>query len=115
MSFNEIEEHKYKKIIEDYLKIKRPPENIRDQIDIDYNIDDQSIIIYTNRPSFDDESRKVESPNIKFTYIKKNNVWKIYWLRANMKWVNYEPSPEFKKLENCIKVLDKDSLGCFWG
>lgn len=40
----------------------------------------------------------IEEPVAKATYIKKNDVWKIYWQRADLKWHGHEADPEVKTL-----------------
>ena len=113
MSFNEVEK-KYKIIVENYLDKKRPPESIRHKININYKIQDQSIIIYTIRPSWRDPENLTESPNAKFTYVCATDLWKILWQRADLKWHSYEPVAEVETLGECLSILNQDQLGCFW-
>ena len=42
----------------------------------------------------------------------------LYWKRANGRWVPYENgenTPFVGSLEACLKEIDHDSWGCFWG
>ena len=102
----------------------RPPENIRDQLDIAYKIVGQSIYIFEVRPQYDfnsDEFRidtskgKMEIPVAKTTYVKAYNHWKIFWHRSNQKWYSYGEEPIVKSLKDFLAVIDKDKYGCFWG
>lgn len=43
-------------VMEAFLARKRPPEHIRQQLDMGYKIDGQSIIIHEIRPFWDDSS-----------------------------------------------------------
>ena len=54
-------------------------------------------------------------PLAKLTYVKTENIWKLYWKRANDKWVIYEPKGSAKDLGTLVKEIDKDSHGCFFG
>jgi len=47
--------------------------------------------------------------------VQKENKWKIYWQRADLKWHLYEPNKEVKTIKTFIKIVDEDKLGCFWG
>ncbi len=42
----------------------------------------------------------------------------LYWKRANGRWVPYEDGhaqPFVGTLEGCLKEIDHDRWGCFWG
>lgn len=42
----------------------------------------------------------------------------LYWKRANGRWVPYEAGEEHPfvgSLEACLKEIDQDRWGCFWG
>ncbi len=110
--------------LESYIAKNRPPENIRDQLDIAYKIEGQSVYILEVRPHYDfssgefriDSSKgKMEIPVAKTTYIKAQNHWKIFWLRGNDKWYSYDPQPIVKSIDEFIKIVEKDEYHCFWG
>jgi len=42
----------------------------------------------------------------------------LYWKRANGRWVPYEDGenvPFVGSLDACLKEIDHDNWGCFWG
>ena len=80
-------------VMENFLLRKRPPENIRNQVDIGYNIEDQSIIIYEIRPQWNSPEITLEHPFAKTTFVKAKNIWKVFCLRADLKWHTYSPKP----------------------
>lgn len=81
-------------IMEDYLCINRPPLNIRSEIDLGYEIQKQSIILFEVRPIWNEPSKVLNEPYAKATYIKKSDRWKVYWMRGNLQWFSYGPKPE---------------------
>ena len=101
--------------LEIFLDKRRPPEHIRDELDLNYKIDNQSIIIFSIRPHWQNKADKIESPVAKTTWVKTQNIWKIYWMRADLKWHGYEPKPDVKVIEEFLKTVDEDAYGCFWG
>ena len=115
MAFSEFEEAKYRAITEEFVEAIRPPEHIRNQLDIKYSLDGQSIIIYEVRPVWDDPSKIIESEVAKITYVKTANCWKLYWMRADLKWHSYAPVPDVETLKEGLQVVKNDKLGCFWG
>ena len=114
MAFSEIEINKYKIQLEDFINLRRPPVEIRDQLDIEYSIKDQSIEMFEIRPQFQTKEI-IHIPIAKATYIRKENKWKIFWQRADLKWHNYEPKKIVNNLSDFIKVVDTDEYHCFWG
>lgn len=48
----------------------------------------------------------------------KGQKLQLYWKRANGRWVPYEAGedqPFVGSLEACLKEIDHDRWGCFWG
>lgn len=115
MAFNELDLNKIEYILKDYIIRNRPPEDIRDEIDFSYRIEDQNIFISTIRCDYQNPSKKITTDNVKLTYVKKLDRWKIYWQRYNLKWDLYKPYPEASSLDECIKVYDEDTHCCFRG
>ena len=43
------------------------------------------------------------------------NVWKIYWKRANLKLSSYKPNPTVNLLSDFLKIVDENEHACFKG
>ena len=65
MAFNDIENKRIEKAVAAFLALRRPPPEIRDQVDLGWQIDAQSMLLFETRPVFDDPSRKIEHPVVK--------------------------------------------------
>lgn len=102
-------------VMENFLDKARPPEHIRPQMDVSYNIEGQSVIIYEVRPRWDRPEQKAEHAVAKATYVKTTDCWKVYWMRGNLKWNPYGPKSTVQTLREFTEVVNKDSHGCFWG
>ena len=48
----------------------------------------------------------------KITYVKSTSIWKLYWMRTDLKWHLYE---QYQNLDDLLEELKKDPNGCFWG
>lgn len=103
-----------KKEMDSFILKRRPPENVRNQLDLNYKIDKQSIIIFEIRKMFQQEGM-VDIPIAKATYVMKENKWKIYWQKVDLKWHSYEPKKEVKTVKAFLKAVDEDEFCCFWG
>jgi hypothetical protein len=115
MAFSEAEREKIEKAMEVFLEKRRPPVHVRDQVDLEYRIEDQSVEIIEVRPYWRDPGRKTETPIAKATFVRSRDVWKVYWQRADTKWHKYVPLPEVDTLEQFLYVVDEDEHGGFFG
>jgi hypothetical protein len=102
-------------VMENFISRNRPKEDIRHKVDLAYRIEDQSIIIYEIRPEWN-KSEGIQHIDIaKTTFVKVRGEWKVYWLRADLKWHSYDPKPYVKSLKAFIKLVEDDAYSCFWG
>ena len=114
MAFSEIETKRYEKQVGEFVEKRRPPEDIRDELDIGFRIKGHSIEIFEIRPSFFNPKVTMESPVAKTTYVRTQNVWKVFWQRRDLKWHAYI-TPEVRTLKKFLELVDEDDLCCFWG
>ena len=100
---------------ENLLQKRRPPENIRQQVDLNYRIENQSVLIFEIRSRWDNKDEFFESPIAKTTWVKSKNHWKVFWMRSDLKWHVYKPNPALKAISEFVELIDRDKYGCFWG
>lgn len=115
MAISEFEIKRCEVKLDEFMDKHRPPAHIRNEVDLAYRIDNQSIEIFEIRPKWDDPVKKVETPVAKTTYVKKQKRWKVYWQRGDLKWHSYEPKPIVKMLEEFLDVVGEDQHACFFG
>ena len=99
----------------DFMTKRRPSEEIRDRLDLSWRIEEQSVVIFSIRPHWQNKSHKIEGPVAKTTFVRTTNRWKIYWMRADLKWHSYPPHPEAVFFDEFLTVVDEDENCCFWG
>lgn len=114
MAFTDIELQKIKNEVGG-LCSKRTPAHLKDRLRFEYEIEKQNVVIYEIRPVWNNPDEFTKSPMAKLTYINSQKIWKLYWKRANMKWVKYEPKESAKELRVLVKEIDNDVYGCFFG
>ena len=71
----------------------------------------QSYIIGHKRNRYSDGSEYLDEA-CKITYVKSQDLWKLYWMRADFKWHLYA---EYHDLDKLLKEVKTDPNGCFWG
>jgi hypothetical protein len=100
---------------ENLLQKRRPQEEIRHKVDLAYRIDNQSVLIFEIRSKWNNPKEFIENPIAKTTWVNTRDHWKVFWLRADLKWHGYKPVPYVKSIYDFIELVDKDKHGCFWG
>jgi Protein of unknown function (DUF3024) len=102
-------------VVENYVERIRPEEDIRNEIDISYRIEDQSVIIYEIRPGWTNKTEILNIDVAKTTYVKSTNNWKIFWKRASGLWESYKPKATVKTIAEFVQIVEEDKHSCFWG
>ena len=115
MPISEFEIKRCEKELEQFLEEKRPPVHVRTQVDLGYRITGQSVEIFEVRPRFRDPDEKTEIAVAKTTYVKSQKVWKVYWMRQDLKWHSYAPAPQVRHFEEFLSLVKEDASGCFFG
>ena len=115
MAISEFETKRCEKYVSEYVAKHRPPLHVRNEVDLCYRIEDQSIIIYELRSVWNKLDNKVEVMVAKTTYVKKTKTWKVFWHKSDMKWHGYDPMPEVNSLEEFLALLEEDKHCCFYG
>lgn len=115
MAISEFEIKRIEKLVGQFVERKRPAGHMRNKLDISFRISGQSFEIYEIRPQWNDPTKKIEGPIAKAIYVKSEKKWKLYWMRADLKWHSYKPFPTSNSLEKVLEVIEQDSHHCFWG
>lgn len=96
--------------------LAKVPPNLKTEVDYDYEIENQSVLLLEVRPVWRGEpGQKTRRPFAKFRWIKSRQTWQIYWMRQNGKWHAYEPAEAACSLEEALDVIEFDDYGCFFG
>jgi len=115
MVLNDIERKRIEKIVDAHVQKHRPAPHIRPELDIGFRVSGQSVEIFEIRPRWKEPKVKMEHPVAKATYIRSQDLWKIFWMRSDLKWHGYEPLPAVGSIEKFLAVVEKDEHACFWG
>jgi hypothetical protein len=115
MAFSEIETKKTEKAMAAFMEKRRPPIHIRSKLDLGYRISGHSVELFEIRPRYDNPEITLEHDFAKTTYVRAQRLWRIFWMRADLKWHSYEPVPEVKSIEKFLEIVDQDNDCCFFG
>ena len=98
-----------------FLERRRPPPPIRDELDLGYELVNQSIELFEIRPDWLDRTKRTRSPVAKATYVRSQDVWRLYWMQRDLKWHTYTPRPVVEDIDEFLNVVDVDEYSCFFG
>lgn len=116
MAFNDLELARIRIPLSKWLARRRPPPQVRAELDLAYRISGQSIEIVEVRPAWGGQPGEVMERGLaKATYVISLDAWRIYWQRADLKWHRYEPFPTAISVEQFLAVVDEDQFACFFG
>ncbi|WP_396190830.1 DUF3024 domain-containing protein [Flavobacterium sp.] len=105
-------------IIENTIKTNveniRPPVEVRNQLDIGFSFENNVLFLFEIRPNFMDETIIMNIEFAKARYYKSQEIWKVYWKRANGNWELYQ-TPEVSTIDAFFKIVKEDKYGCFFG
>jgi hypothetical protein len=102
-------------LMENYISRVRPEPEIRNKVDLNYEIIEQSVILNEIRPVWNNPNERMTIGYAKATFVKSKNSWKVFWKCADNKWHSYKPKSTVKELDDFLKEVDKDEKGCFKG
>ena len=114
MAFSDIERQKIENEVGG-LCSQRTPAHLKDKLRFEYDIEKQNVFIYEVRPVFNNPEEYTKLPFAKLTYVKSQQIWKLYWKRASGKWERYKPKDSDRYLGELVQEIDKDPFGCFFG
>ena len=86
MPFNDLEKKRIENALDKFLAKRRPPPQLRKELDFGYALTGQSVELLEIRPQWDDPAIIRRRPVAKATYVKVQDCWKIFWMRASLKW-----------------------------
>lgn len=113
MAFNDLEYHAVKKEVTAFVESIRPPAHIRNELDIVFSINEQTIEIGEKRPPWQGDPGEFSVlTSEKITYVRTQKEWKLYWMRASEKWELYETADT---LTEALEMVRVDAHGCFFG
>ena len=94
----------------------RVPEELQDQLRVEFHTRGNAITICETRPPWSDEDPDRSWTHGKIAQLRyANGDWVLYWSDRNGKWHVYdliEPSPTVGSL---IAEVEKDPVSIFWG
>lgn len=114
MAFNELDLKRIDKAAADFMALRRPPPAIRDQVDLEYTLNNQTIELLEVRPAWDNPAQIIKRPFARATYVRTANEWRVFWMRGNLKWHAYDP-PSVRSVAGFFQLVEQDRFGCFWG
>ena len=98
-----------------YDKTSRIPAQHKGKIGYLIKARNNTITVSEKRPVFNDPTRTSCSEVFQVRYTDYDDRWHLYWRRSSGKWWPYVPEKSVKVIEDCLKEVQKDISGCFWG
>ena len=88
---------------------------LRDELRLDYSVDRHDIVIDEVRPDQVHPANEMRRPVAKLKFVRTADEWRLFWMRADLKWHRYEPFAPSRDLRKAVDVIDRDDRKCFFG
>ena len=108
MALNDIEQKQIEKAVGSFVEKLWPAPHIRPELDIGFRISGQSVELFEIRPRWNNPEIRDEHPFAKATFVRTQGKWKVFWMRADLKWHGYSPLLEVNTIEDFLAVVKKD-------
>lgn len=115
MAFNDIERKRVENAVRAFVEKHRPPEHLRDEVDLSFRFDGRSVELFEIRQRWDNPAEKIEERVAKARYLQSRDEWLVYWQRADLEWHKYGPKPEVRSIEAFLALVEEDEYACFFG
>lgn len=115
MAFSEIELKRIERDIEAFMAKRRPLPHQRSQLDLSHRVVGQSVELFEIRPRWNAPQDLIEQSIAKTTFVKTQRLWKVYWMRADLRWHIYQPLPNVRSFEAFLREVHQDPYHCFFG
>ncbi len=115
MALSQFERERCENAVASFIEKRRPAPHIRTEVDLSFRMEGQSVEIFEIRPVFRQPDKIMEHPIAKATFVQATNKWKVFWMRADLKWHRYGPTPVVSRIEDFVALVDGDQHACFFG
>lgn len=116
MALSEFERKRVEHLAREFCVARSPRDpRVWAQLHLDFDIENQSLILVEVRPDWKDSAVIRRSPFAKATYVRTTERWKVFWRRADLKWHTYDPMPTVARVELFLDLVSEDDFGCFFG
>jgi Protein of unknown function (DUF3024) len=114
MAFSELELKQIGQTVGEFCR-KHSPVHLRDKLRLEYAVKGHEVVIFERRPKWDNTKEWTESPVAKLKFIRSANKWRLYWMRADLKWHEYPGPSSSERIDDLVQEIDSDPHACFFG
>ena len=82
---------------------------------LEYRVNRHNVELFERRSRWDGKPGFTETPVAKFAFVRTSGKWRLFWMRANLKWMAYESESTNGDIAELASEVDADSWGCFFG
>jgi hypothetical protein len=116
VALTELETARIRKKVGAFVEGRRPPGHLRQEVDLSFRVSGQSVEIFEVRQALGGgPGERVEIPVAKATYVRTVRRWRVFWLRQDMKWHSYQPTPDVATIDEFVALVSEDRNSCFFG
>jgi hypothetical protein len=110
--FNPLKQPSVAQTMAAFIARVRPPESVRDELDVDYALVGRGIEIFEIRTKrFCQQSEKIRHPSARLVHVRSRDVWRLYCMKSDLMWHLYK---ETTTLDAALRHVELDVDYCFF-
>ena len=114
MAFGELELKRIDKIVGKFCR-RMSPAHLKGKLRLEFAVKGHEVMIYERRPKWVNPSEWMDSPVAKLKFIRTASKWRLYWMRADLKWHEYPGRSSSDDIADLVGEVEADPLACFFG
>ncbi|MFO0962653.1 MAG: DUF3024 domain-containing protein [Phycisphaerales bacterium] len=115
MAFSDSERAANHAALKWFLARRQVPPEVKDELDFGYATVGHTVDLFEIRPDWRDKAVVRQRPFARIRYVRTADEWRLYWMRADLRWHLYQPAPVHDSLRDALAEVDRDRHGCFFG
>jgi hypothetical protein len=113
MPFSEIELARIDRLVGGLCARRNRPE-FKEQLSFEYRVKGHDVTVFERRPKWRGTGI-TEHGVAKLRFVRRAGEWRLFWMRADLKWHSYTPAASSTDLPTLVAQVDTDPNGCFFG
>ena len=93
----------------------RVPEDVRDQLRVEADLDTRHVTILECRPPWDGQGEWTRLPVARLRFTKASGLWALYWRDRHQRFHLYDRIAASKNVQLLLDEIDQDPTAIFWG
>ncbi len=114
MAFTELELKRIDRSVGELCRLRSLPQ-FADELRFVYEVEGHVVSVYEERLPWRGDGDWTRSGIARFRFVRSKGVWRLYWMRSDLRWYLYETDEMPSDLDALVAIVEADEFGAFFG